>query len=430
MTDSISARFEAYPVAMQNALMSLESLLRDIEESKDIIMGVLAAAGRFYEADRAYIMEADRDLRIGVNTYEWCADGVTKEIGNLQYIPFERVPCWEKALRNNQPLIIRDVNDLKDDFPDEYFDLTRQGISALLATPYSKRINTGFVAVDNPRKYADDPSFLLLLSYVIVVELNEIKMQRSLSMAARRVTEQSPNIIHINLFGGLEIISAKGILRDDDFSSDQGCNLLTYLLFTRGSNQPVYRLCEINRLDSDVDDPYSAVKSVVYRLRNTLSLIGLQDLIQATRGTFILNPKYTIHTDVDRFDEICLRISQANKPDTLENLYKRMTEIYKGSLVPWYDYFPWLIPKASYYQNRYLDSLKHYIELLNEKKDYLEVQRIATKALAVSMHDGDFLFYSIKADLDMGKRSLAKTHYKQAENYLTEEQKTEILERL
>lgn len=137
-----------------------------------------------------------------------------------------------------------------------------------------------------------------------------------------------------------------------------------------------------------------------------------------------------IHTDVARFDELCARISQIKKVDVLREQYTQLTKIYKGSLLPWYDYFPWLMPKVSYYQNKYLEKLKGYVKLLNRMKDFLEVQRIATEALSVCMHDNDFLFYSIMADLELGNRTLAKRQYKQAVSYLTEEQKEQINQRL
>lgn len=414
----------------QSTLMRLEASLRNTEDSKEIIRGTLKAAARFYGADRACVLEADCDLHIAINTYEWDTSEAAQERAHQQYIPFEYVPCLENALQTNQPLVIASVEDLIEEYPEEYRFLKKQGTQSMIAAPYSKRLNTGLIIVENPKKYGKDPSFLLLLSYVIVLELNEIKLQHSLDLAGRKISNQCSTEVMINMFGGLEIISAQGILRDSDFTSDQGCNLLTYLLFSRGSVQPVHRLCEINRLDDDVDDPYSTVKGVVYRLRNTLSLIGLQDLIQVMHGTFVLNPKYTIHTDVDRFDELCARIAQTSKMDVLKGQYARLMEIYKGSLLPWYDYFPWLMPKVRYYQNKYLEKLKSYIKLLNRMKDHLEVQRIATEALSVCMHDNDFLFYSIMADLDLGNRVLAKRQYKQAESYLTDDQKAQINQRL
>lgn len=58
-------------------------------------------------------------------------------------------------------------------------------MTTLLAAPFSKRINQGFIAVDDPTRYTDDPVFLFIASYAVVVELNEIKQQQSLLAATK-----------------------------------------------------------------------------------------------------------------------------------------------------------------------------------------------------------------------------------------------------
>ena len=76
-----------------------------------------------------------------------------------------------------------------------------------MAAPFSKRINKGFIVVDDPTHYTDDPAFLFIVSYA-VVELNEIKQQQSI-LAATRASKYSKDYIHINFFGGMEIIGRK-----------------------------------------------------------------------------------------------------------------------------------------------------------------------------------------------------------------------------
>lgn len=68
----------------QQTLSELESSFRDIEDSKEIIKGALQAAGKFYAADRAYVLEIDMDLHIGVNTYEWCSEDAPVELIHSQ----------------------------------------------------------------------------------------------------------------------------------------------------------------------------------------------------------------------------------------------------------------------------------------------------------------------------------------------------------
>ena len=56
----------------------LEASLRNTEDSDAIISCLLKGAAEFYGASRASVVEADWDLGIGVITYEWCKDGVSR----------------------------------------------------------------------------------------------------------------------------------------------------------------------------------------------------------------------------------------------------------------------------------------------------------------------------------------------------------------
>ena len=66
-----------------------------------------------------------------------------------------------------------------------------------------------------------------------MVELNEIKQQKALNMVSKRVSEQPKMDVHINMFGRLEIISSQGVMNEDDLTTEQGCNLLAYMVLNR-----------------------------------------------------------------------------------------------------------------------------------------------------------------------------------------------------
>ena len=74
--------------------------------------------------------------------------------------------------------------------------------------------------------------------------------------------------------------------------------------------------------------------------------------------------------------------------------------------------------------------MKKYISLLNGQRDYFEIQKVAVEALAIDGRDGDLHYSLISAILDQGNKSVARIHYKQAEQYLSEEQKESLLTRL
>ena len=198
-------------------LSDLETKLRNNTNPKEKIELALQGALMFYGADRAYVIEVDDELGIGVNTYECCAPGIAPEIDNLQFMPFEMFPRWLCSLKSDTPIIITDLEQIKTEFLEEYRYLEKRSVNSLLAVPFQKRLNAGFLGVDNPKRNVEDPGFLRLVILCIVVELNEILLQEW--RERRYASIKQPTIIQANLFGKLEIISATDVLKDDSFSN-------------------------------------------------------------------------------------------------------------------------------------------------------------------------------------------------------------------
>lgn len=221
--------------AFHRGMSVLEANLRNTEDSESTISVLLKGAAEFYGASRASVVEADWELGIGVITYEWCSDGIPAQRDMLQCLPMEKFPRWKKALKANKPLMISDLDGLAKSYPDEAAFFREYGVTTLLAAPFSKRINQGFIAVDDPTRYTDDPVFLFIASYAVVLELNEIKQQQSIR-AATKASKYNPEDVHINFFGGMEIISPKGTLTGEDIKADQCYLLLAYLILNHKKN--------------------------------------------------------------------------------------------------------------------------------------------------------------------------------------------------
>lgn len=177
---------------------------------------------------------------------------------------------------------------------------------------------------------------------------------------------------------------------------------------------------------TDMGNPYNSIKNVVYRLRKTLACIGLRDLIQASHGTFTLNPNYTIFTDVERFDDACKRIDNSSDPAILQALYESIIGLYRGSLLPRYDFYHWLMPKTLYYQNKFLHYMKRYLSMLYREKNYLRVQELSMDLLSIDMYESEVHYHLIKAMLMSGSKTLSQIYFRQAEPYLTDEHMQEL----
>lgn len=403
-------------------LQSIEARLRDVEDSPTIIRGLLEALLLFYDADRAYVIEFDWDLMMGATTYEICAEGIDAHTEEMQCLQTEIYPRWAQQLMNNQPVIIPNVEAIKDVYPEEYAVLKMQSITSELATPFSKKFTTGFVGVDNPKRYADDPSFSLIMSYAVVAELNEIKLVEKVNQAVRQITNQQVADLHITCFGGLEIRSANGVLSGDQITADQCYQLLTYLILRRKRVHPVRELADILWPNEVLTDPYRDVKNVVYRLKKFLAVSDLEDLVISSTGTFVLNPKYNIHTDFDRFEEIYAKFFSEPSIETKAVIFKTARSLYKGSILPRIDYLHWVMPFVSYYQGMYLHILKTLIDYELEEKMYPSAQRHAMSGLAIEPYDTDFKVAMVICMYAQNNRSLAENYLTSIRQDLTDEQ--------
>ena len=149
----------------------------DPDESLDMI---LAYIGRTFHCDRVYVFEMTDTS--ASNTYEWCADGVIAQKDILQNMPLATLQWWLELFQEKK-VIIRDIEEIRNDYPTSYAILKPQNIRTLTAGPLcvEERV-TGFIGVDNPDR---DSLYLIsslfkVLGYFIVALLKRRDLLRRL----------------------------------------------------------------------------------------------------------------------------------------------------------------------------------------------------------------------------------------------------------
>ena len=170
---------------------AIKSFLRDyLDKQKDeqTINQILAYMGGYYDADRSYIFELNAERTHASNINEWCRDGVSAEIDNLQDIPLDGMECWFEEFEEKGEFFISSLDE--DYGPDSktYQILEPQGISSLMAAPIV--VNgavTGFLGVDNPRRNTGD---LLLLSVVASTCYSEISARRRMDSRMEKTSSE------------------------------------------------------------------------------------------------------------------------------------------------------------------------------------------------------------------------------------------------
>lgn len=128
----------------------------------------LAKIGKASRSSRAYVFEFDHEKETMSNTYEWCGEGVSPEIDNLQGLPISLFPWWIEKISTGKVLNIFDVDKLEEAAQAEKEILQAQGIKSVLVLPiYFSGVLHGFVGLDDclhTSKWMEEDEVLLGLA--------------------------------------------------------------------------------------------------------------------------------------------------------------------------------------------------------------------------------------------------------------------------
>ena len=140
----------------RNIVDCTKMLLEETDIHK-AINGMLRSIGTFYNADRAYLFELQKNRQFWDNTHEWCDEGITPQIEMLQNVPISATRRWQELFRKGESILIEDINSIRDISGEEYEILAAQDITHLIVSPiWQDQQAVGFIGVDNPRKHATD----------------------------------------------------------------------------------------------------------------------------------------------------------------------------------------------------------------------------------------------------------------------------------
>ncbi len=175
-----------------------------LEEFDDAINEMLSRIGNFTKLDRVYVFKHDHSLRVTSNTHEWCANGITPEIDNLQGVPFDFFSDMLKTWQNGESVHIPSVSGMPEDHAMRAI-LADQGIKSLVLIPLMQgKENIGFVGFDAVKEHKSfteqEISLLMLLVEIISNALTRRQAESALQDSEdkfRGFVENSHDIIYM-----------------------------------------------------------------------------------------------------------------------------------------------------------------------------------------------------------------------------------------
>ena len=134
----------------EEVLLSCLQLLSERAQTNDAMNQMLEMLGNFYQSERTYIFEFDFSKQTASNTFEWCRQGITPQIGTLQNVPMAYMQRWMDKFRAEGAFIISSVRQEVQVNSAEYRLLQAQGIRSLIVAPLLSGGNiTGFLGADD-----------------------------------------------------------------------------------------------------------------------------------------------------------------------------------------------------------------------------------------------------------------------------------------
>ncbi len=165
-----------FHAALQSLLIKIASgyINVHVENLDGTVKSSLEEMGRFAAADRAYVFEYDWEKQIARNTYEWCAEGVSPQITNLQNLDVYRIEAFVNAHLKGEAFYLADVMSLENDDPLKQV-LELQEIKSTIALPMMEGQNcTGFVGFDwitDHHDYSEGEKVLLSIFSQLLVNV-------------------------------------------------------------------------------------------------------------------------------------------------------------------------------------------------------------------------------------------------------------------
>ncbi len=173
--------------------ISADFINRAPVEIDEGIHDALQAVGEFMGVDRSYLFLYSADKRTLYNTHEWCAPGITPQIGLMQDVSVAEIPWSNELLMEGQPLHIPSVAELPAEARVDRLLFEAQGNQSLVAVPLSYRGETiglvGFDAVRAQRTWTEESINLLQMLATILVNALSRKRAQAIQDGQRQFLE-------------------------------------------------------------------------------------------------------------------------------------------------------------------------------------------------------------------------------------------------
>ncbi|MCF0127096.1 MAG: hypothetical protein HUJ70_00930, partial [Pseudobutyrivibrio sp.] len=294
----------------------------------------------------------------------------------------EEMARWMKSSQTGEPIIIEDVEAIRESNPEEYALYKRFNAVSVLAVPY-RNCSSGFMVVRNPKRFKDCYEALNIMSYIATNEYIACRHRAKLLRRTASDFQLKVNQVKLNLFGEIQIQGSYYLINAEDISSDTMCSLIALLALNRDKS---FNATMINA-KLGMDKTPGAWKSLIYKFRKVWKEATYRDeedyqfIISTSKG-YALNPDLDIIVDVEEADKIMRTIDETSLGTAKEEMLKRFRDFYRGEFLAQDSEGSFFVRDyRALYNKKYFEKVTELIGILFSQGEYAEAEDCATEVL-------------------------------------------------
>lgn len=220
----------------------------------------------------------------------------------------------------------------------------------------------------------------------------------------------SQETLYVQMFGDLSLTYGEKRISCQGSRSRLTWNILAYLLIRRGEVVPSDELISILGKQEKNDDPSSAMRTAIHRVRALLSDLADVQFLVRKNGGYMWAPEVATLVDTDVFEDLASSVS--GSADEVSACLAAL-DVYKGKFLPQQSSELWAMPLQTYYHNMYEALVEGVIPLLEARGDHGACIRLCDRALAIDAYSEKLYQHRMRSLLADGDRQSVIQTYEQ-----------------
>lgn len=194
--------------------------------------------------------------------------------------------------------------------------------------------------------------------------------------------------IKMQLFGSFSLTCGERVLGEKQIRSNKLTRLLVYILMNRNCVLSHQKLIEVFWEDES-RNPEGALKNAVYRLRNILKALGEENYISTLQDAYQWNPEICVESDYEKFEALNKGLRETDEEGKKKVFCRELIDCYGGNVSAKLAIEEWMMPKVIWYQSVYMEAIKMYCKILEQEKQWSELEMNCNRALLEDPVDED-----------------------------------------